>query len=409
MMDTPADKLALGLRRLARAAHDPDLLGPALLSLHGALEDHLRARLAARQVVRPQQPAPDPARLGWATVLDMAQRHGDLSRAARQRVQYASALRDEVARGGRFRGARGDVESFARLARSIVGDVAPEAAIVPPAPRHRGRTQARLRALWGGRGRPLLGLWLLAQVALAAVLLSLAWPVGLALLAWPQPGRVAGAACLLLAVSGALWAARSGLRAVAAIGLRWSLVAASALYLGATLLASAAGSPSEAGWRRWSSGAARVNAWVAAGADTARASALDLPRALGAALSAQPGPIGVPLAGLKIAAPRARPVPTPITRPSPTPAPAAPTPRPAAQLRVGDEARVFGTAGAPLRARREPGLASEISARFQPDSLLRIVGGPRMSEGRVWWQVRGSEGTGWCAGEFLAPERPASP
>ena len=78
-----------------------------------------------------------------------------------------------------------------------------------------------------------------------------------------------------------------------------------------------------------------------------------------------------------------------------------PTPVPATQLRVGDDVRVFGTAGAPLRARQTPGLASEISARFQPDRPLRIVGGPRIAEGRVWWQVRGGQGTGWCAGEFL--------
>ena len=46
-MDGATEKLELGLQRLAKAGDDADMLGLALQSIHGALEDHFRARLSA--------------------------------------------------------------------------------------------------------------------------------------------------------------------------------------------------------------------------------------------------------------------------------------------------------------------------------------------------------------------------
>ena len=51
MENSAASKLKLGLERLAKAGTDADMLGLALQSIHGALEDGFRAQIAANPQV----------------------------------------------------------------------------------------------------------------------------------------------------------------------------------------------------------------------------------------------------------------------------------------------------------------------------------------------------------------------
>jgi hypothetical protein len=152
-MDSAIEKLELGLRRLAKAGDDADLLGLALQSIHGALEDHFRARLAADSQMPAEQRAAiaDPKRTQWRDLLDAMQLYGDLSTPNRELIWRTNALRTKVAHGGRYSGSRADLERYAALARSLCGyppdaQPAPEVSDKPKADRAEAPPQPRARA-----------------------------------------------------------------------------------------------------------------------------------------------------------------------------------------------------------------------------------------------------------------------
>jgi hypothetical protein len=122
-MDSALEKLELGLKRLAKAGDDADLLGLALQSIHGALEDHFRARLAADSQMPADQRAAiaDPKQTQWRDLLDAMQLYGELSTPNRELIWRTNALRTKVAHGGRYTGSRADLERYAALARSLCG------------------------------------------------------------------------------------------------------------------------------------------------------------------------------------------------------------------------------------------------------------------------------------------------
>lgn len=76
-------------------------------------------------------------------------------------------------------------------------------------------------------------------------------------------------------------------------------------------------------------------------------------------------------------------------------------------LMIGDRVQVMNTGGAVLRARAAASTSAPITVRFLPDTYLEIVDGPTFRDGYTWWYVRGDDGEGWCAAEFL--ELMASP
>jgi hypothetical protein len=135
-LDSATEKLELGLRRLAKAGDDADMLGLALQSIHGALEDHFRARLSVDSQIPADQRAAlaDPKRAQWKDLLDAMQLHGDLSAPSRELIWRANALRTKVAHGGRYTGSRADLERYAALVQTLCG-YAPSKPAVPPAPR----------------------------------------------------------------------------------------------------------------------------------------------------------------------------------------------------------------------------------------------------------------------------------
>ncbi|HEX9370304.1 MAG TPA: SH3 domain-containing protein [Roseiflexaceae bacterium] len=205
-MDSATEKLELGLQRLAKAGDDADLLGLALQSIHGALEDHFRARLAADGQVPAEQRAAvlDPKRVQWKELLDMMRLYGDLSTQDAELIWRTNGLRTKVAHGGRYSLTRAEVECYAALVQSLCGyarplkPAAPAAAPARPAAEKPARPptsvrqesasperaraersptaqpRARPRAAWLG---VLLALVLLVGLAAFVVLRSAAQPL----------------------------------------------------------------------------------------------------------------------------------------------------------------------------------------------------------------------------------------
>jgi hypothetical protein len=198
-MDGATEKLELGLQRLAKAGDDADLLGLALQSIHGALEDHFRARLSTDSHIPAGQRAAmaDPKQVQWKDLLDAMQLYGDLSAPNRELIWRANALRTKVAHGGRYTGSRADLDRYAALVQTLCGYAPPlkraaaarqldlpvekpaakPAGAPPDIPRAvRGRplaAPARKRSPWPGG---LLALALLLGLAAFVVLRSVASP-----------------------------------------------------------------------------------------------------------------------------------------------------------------------------------------------------------------------------------------
>ncbi|MEO7911440.1 MAG: hypothetical protein ABIV47_17485, partial [Roseiflexaceae bacterium] len=147
-MDGATEKLELGLQRLAKAGDDADMLGLALQSIHGALEDHFRARLSADSHMPAEQRAAmaDPKQTQWRDLLDAMQLFGDLSAPNRELIWRTNALRTKVAHGGRYTGSRADLERYAALARSLCGYPADTQPAALPQPRTRAEKPASTRS-----------------------------------------------------------------------------------------------------------------------------------------------------------------------------------------------------------------------------------------------------------------------
>lgn len=54
-----------------------------------------------------------------------------------------------------------------------------------------------------------------------------------------------------------------------------------------------------------------------------------------------------------------------------------------------------------LSMRSEPSTGSAVITTLAADTDVLVIGGPREAEGRIWWQVRNDGQEGWCAAEFL--------
>lgn len=121
MASAGVEKIRLGLERLERAGDDPDLLGAALTSLHGALEDRFRHLLASSPEVPEHEHARilDVARVQWAELIDLMRLHAGLSPEDADFIRTMNRERQSVAHGGRFRGKRATLERYARLARGF--------------------------------------------------------------------------------------------------------------------------------------------------------------------------------------------------------------------------------------------------------------------------------------------------
>jgi hypothetical protein len=123
-MDSSADKLAQGLQRLKQAGDNNERLGLALLSIHGALEDHFRAWLAANRQFPADQRAllENRQQVNWDKLLEWMQRYGALSGDVARQIRQANRLRQEVAHGGSYSGTRSFLDGYAALVQLLCQD-----------------------------------------------------------------------------------------------------------------------------------------------------------------------------------------------------------------------------------------------------------------------------------------------
>jgi hypothetical protein len=420
-MINPIEKRDLGLQRLARAAEMPDLLGPALISLHGALEDYARSWLARHNHIPHEIRAciHDRQCVAWHEVLDLMQRYGGLSTRARYRIQYITALQQEVARGGAYRGTHRDVEQYAALVQEIIGEG-----------EWRGRTGRRsfaalglrraskragllLGKLWFGQKQVQVRWWRLASMAFVTLFALLGFWIGAITITWLMPQKVVGIVCLAVAALAACVIARAALQCALHLGGKRLVVTLAAAYLCIVGFVGLQEPHSAANAPYWLRTAAEVARSIADGTQNIGYELMLVPSRLAQRASGPPVafslphiPLPFPDLGWQSGVPRA-----PSSVPPSTTAeeglsqapPALATNTPLRTLQIGDVVRVTGTDDAPLRARHSPGTTAEVVARFAPTSQLRIIGGPHQSDAYTWWQVRGEQGEGWCVENFLTP------
>jgi hypothetical protein len=73
---------------------------------------------------------------------------------------------------------------------------------------------------------------------------------------------------------------------------------------------------------------------------------------------------------------------------------------------VGGQVRVASTDGAGLRLRSGPGLDYAVIETLGDGLILRVVEGPQINDGFVWWRLERDGSLGWCASEWLEPVSP---
>ena len=134
------EKLKLGLDRFHKAGDDVDLLGAALISLHGALEDRFRHALAST----PELPASeqkrvlDVAKVQWNELIEMMRLYRGLSAEDAAQIQKMNRERQAVAHGNRYKAGQAALERYAQLVRGFF----PGLELASPAPRVAPRSPA---------------------------------------------------------------------------------------------------------------------------------------------------------------------------------------------------------------------------------------------------------------------------
>lgn len=94
--------------------------------------------------------------------------------------------------------------------------------------------------------------------------------------------------------------------------------------------------------------------------------------------------------------------------PTPTDTPAPPTPTTPLQVAIGGWVKVVGSGDAGLSFRAGPGLENVRLKILTDDAVLKVLDGPRESDGYNWWRleeyVDGQAGViGWAVEQFLEP------
>lgn len=116
---SPLEKWQLGMDRLAKAKEEPDLLGLAMLSIHGALEDQFRQmlaslpRLSAAERFRVQ----DVSQVQWRELCDLMQKYVGLSDQDVKYIMQMNSMRIKAGHGGHFPGSYQDVAQYAEFVK----------------------------------------------------------------------------------------------------------------------------------------------------------------------------------------------------------------------------------------------------------------------------------------------------
>ncbi len=96
------------------------------------------------------------------------------------------------------------------------------------------------------------------------------------------------------------------------------------------------------------------------------------------------------------------------TPPPPTSTPVPPTPTTPPQVAIGGWVKVIGSSDAGLSFRAGPGLENVRLKVLNDGAVLKVLDGPRESDGYNWWRleeyVGGQAGViGWAVEQFLEP------
>ncbi len=68
---------------------------------------------------------------------------------------------------------------------------------------------------------------------------------------------------------------------------------------------------------------------------------------------------------------------------------------------------VRGAGAQKLRLRASPGLSQETLTALADDTKLKVLEGPQVADGYVWWRVQTDDGrNGWAASNWLVPVVP---
>jgi hypothetical protein len=253
----------------------------------------------------------------------------------------------------------------------------------------------------------------------ALLLAAIIFNVALATIRWATPLKLVGIGALTLMVVLLFLGCRALIRVVLQLGLKRLIIRLVILYLVAVLIVGLTTSTGQQGLSHWLGGAADVAQLVVGGLGAIGRTVAQAPDAVAFAASGQRQPVRVPggIEWIGGAPPTPVVANVPAAEPEEPAAPAAPTEAVAQYLpglpsthssdlgpQIGDTVRVVGTDGAPLRARSSPSTTASIVARFPAGGALKIIDGPQTVDGRTWWKLRGDNGEGWCAAEFLAVE-----
>jgi uncharacterized protein len=121
-MQITRDKLNRGLNLLNGAGTNPDTLGLALQSIHGALKDHCRDLLSQNTAVPSdqRQQIRNHVEVNWKTLLDLMQCYEGMSDRDRAFILRMNYLRNIAAHGEPFTGNRAQIEQYAEFVHHYV-------------------------------------------------------------------------------------------------------------------------------------------------------------------------------------------------------------------------------------------------------------------------------------------------
>lgn len=443
-MDSAAEKLQRGLQRLAEAGDNRDDLGQALLSLHGALEDHCREWLAGNPRISSEERAAvlDRQQVQWKSLLDLMRTHAGLGEQDRRTILAMNGLRQRVAHGDSFNGTRRELESYAALVQRLMGRDArqapipaprsatpqpfvqatadpervvrvtlPDLSAMPATPPPKPAAFEQLKRLWTGRGSPAVRWRSLFGALLAFFVASVAYSLALSSLRWQSPLTIIGWACLALTIALLFLGTQALLKVIFQLGVKRLLIRGGIAYIMAVIITGLIIPSGQQRISHWLTSAWGVVGFAGSSIGSLLYGLVDAPNAIRFASSGERDPILVPGVSWEgnvpptplpvglIAASAAEDSPAqPSVAGSATPTP----PQPARPLQIGDQVQIVGTDGAALRIRAAPSGSSHIVTRLSEGSKLEIIDGPQQADGRTWWKVKGDSGEGWCAAEFLA-------
>jgi uncharacterized protein len=120
-MSEPQHKLDRGSSLLNSAGDDPDLLGLALQSIHGALKDHFQHLLLHNPIIPiGQKEQVNRADLNWRDLLDLMQQYEGINDGDRMYILRMNQLRNTTAHGEPFAGSQSQVKQYLEFVRACL-------------------------------------------------------------------------------------------------------------------------------------------------------------------------------------------------------------------------------------------------------------------------------------------------